>query len=64
MNTRTFGALAACVAVLAVLLCVLLVVLNLPMPLEIVMIVAAVLLLATAGVLIDVAVAGQKQPKA
>ncbi len=64
MNTKAFGALAACVAGLAVLLCGLSVALDLPMPVEVVMIVGALMLLASAGALIGATVAAQKKSKA
>ncbi|WP_017609043.1 hypothetical protein [Nocardiopsis xinjiangensis] len=64
MNTKAFGTLAACIAGLAVLLCGLSVAMELPMPVEIVMIVGALLLLASVGALIGAAVAAQKKPNA
>ncbi|WP_139186509.1 hypothetical protein [Actinopolyspora saharensis] len=64
MNTKAFGAPAACVAGLSVLLCGLSVVLELPMPVEIVMIVGALLMLATAGALIGMTVVPQKKSRA
>ncbi|OLT41776.1 hypothetical protein BJF85_05115 [Saccharomonospora sp. CUA-673] len=63
MNTKAFGALAACIAGLAVLLCGLSVAMELPMRVEIVMIVGALLLLASAGAFIGATVAEQKKSR-
>lgn len=63
MNTKAFGALAACVAGLAVLLCGLSVAMELPLPIEIVMIAGALLLVASAGALVGAAVAAGKKPR-
>lgn len=57
MNTKAFGALATCVATLAVVVCVLAVTVETPMPVEIAMIVGAGLLLLSACVLIGIAIA-------
>lgn len=64
METKSVGALAACVASLAVVLCVLSVALELPMTVEIAMIAGALVLLASAGGLIGAAVVAQKKPGA
>ena len=64
MNTKAFGALAACIAGLAVLLCGLSVAMELPMPVEIAMIAGALLLLASAGGLLGAAIAAQKKSTA
>ncbi|MFH8252583.1 hypothetical protein ACH3VR_19605 [Microbacterium sp. B2969] len=61
MNTKSFGALAACIAGLAVVLAALSAALDLPAPIRIAMIAAAVLLLACAGGLIGAAVAAQRK---
>lgn len=63
MNTRSFGALAACLAGLAVLLGGLVTALELPTPVEVAMIVGALVLLASAGGLIGVAISTQKKPR-
>jgi len=60
-DTKPFGALAACVAGLAVLLCGLAAAMELSTPVEVVMIGGAVLLLASAAGLIGAAVAAQKR---
>jgi len=64
MNMKASGGLAACIAGLAVLLCGLSVAMELPMLVEIVMIVGAVLFLASAGALMGAAVAAQKKSTA
>lgn len=64
MKTKSFGAHAACAAGLAVLLCGLSAAMELPMPVEIVMIVGALLLLASAGGLIGAAITAQKSSRA
>ncbi|MDR7190704.1 putative PurR-regulated permease PerM [Microbacterium sp. BE35] len=61
METKSVGALAACVAGLAVVLCVLSVALALPMAVEIAVITGALALLASAGGLIGAALAAQKK---
>lgn len=61
MDTKAFGALAACLAGLAVVLCVLSVAMELPAWVEIAMVVGAILLLASAGGLIGAAVAAQRR---
>ncbi|MEU1972833.1 hypothetical protein ABZ477_14345 [Microbacterium sp. NPDC019599] len=64
MRTKPLGALAAVTASLAVVLCGLSVVLPLPSPIEIALVVAAVLPLATAGGLLGAAVAAQRKSAA
>ncbi|MFC8680663.1 hypothetical protein ACFT30_04010 [Microbacterium ureisolvens] len=64
MNTKAFGALAACAAALAVLLCVLTVALELPLPIEIGLIIGALVLLVAAGGLVGAAVAAHRRPSA
>lgn len=61
VDSKTFGALAACVAALAVVLCGLSVAIELPMPVRIVMLAVALLLLASAGGLIGAAVSARKK---
>jgi len=64
MNSKAFGALAACMSGLAVVLCGLSMAVVLPRPVEIAMLVAAVFSLASAGGLIGAAVAAQKKATA
>lgn len=61
MTTAILSSLAACVAGLAVVLCVLSVALELQTPLQIAMLVAGALLLAFSGGLIGVAIASQRK---
>ena len=61
MDTKVFGALGACVAVLAVVLCSLAVAMKLPTPVEVGMIAGALLLLVSAGGLIGAGIAAQKK---
>lgn len=61
MNTKALGALAACLAGLAVLLCGLAVAMELPTPVEVVMIVGSLMLLTAAGGLIGLAIAAQRK---
>lgn len=64
MQMKSVGVLASCVASVAIVLCVLSAVLELPMPVEIAMIAGALVLLASAGGLIGAAVAVQKKSAA
>ena len=64
MNSKAFGALAACMSGLAMVLCGLSVAAELPTPVEVAMLVEAVFSLASAGGFIDAAVAAQKKATA
>lgn len=63
MNTKVFGALAACAAGLAVLSCTSRVALDAPAPVTVAMVAAAILLVAAAGGLVGAAVVALRGPK-
>lgn len=61
MDSKAFGALAACIAGLAVVLCGLSVAIELSMPVRIAMLAVALVLLASAGGLIGAAISAGKK---
>lgn len=61
MDKKIFGAIAACVAALAVVICCVAVAIEFPVPINIAMVAGAALLLLSAGGLIGAGIASQKK---